>query len=220
VRECADADVRTCGRACGRACVPNGLRVSVRASVSMCGCASVSPCVRTVVIVQTAEVWLRRAGTEGDSSNPAVRRRLLHWHLKAFLRCPGVRIGPATAEPKCNRQIPHVSSAFTTRPRAQEDCRERGHVQQHRGGWGMWPIAEWMLRGRGGWRHCVGGRRSVGGCVVVTFFSARFRLESLSCRNLLNLMRDSCSSRSLLFRISSRRLKMVSRLGRIAAASG
>ena len=45
-----------------------------------------------------------------------------------------------------------------------------------------------------------------------TFFSARVRFESLSCKNLLNLISDSWSSRSLFFKMSSRRLNVVSRL--------
>mmetsp|Transcript_6091 Transcript_6091/g.13480 ORF Transcript_6091/g.13480 Transcript_6091/m.13480 type:complete len:259 (-) Transcript_6091:164-940(-) len=44
-----------------------------------------------------------------------------------------------------------------------------------------------------------------------SFFSARPRFESFSCRNLLNLMSDSCSSRSCFFSISSRRLNVASR---------
>eukprot|EP00882_Tetradesmus_deserticola_P021023 GHRQ01022728.1.p1 GENE.GHRQ01022728.1~~GHRQ01022728.1.p1 ORF type:complete len:123 (+),score=6.86 GHRQ01022728.1:545-913(+) len=42
------------------------------------------------------------------------------------------------------------------------------------------------------------------------FLSARARLESFSCRNLLNLMRDSCSSKSFFFRASSRFLNISS----------
>ena len=38
------------------------------------------------------------------------------------------------------------------------------------------------------------------------FLSDRIRLASLSCRNLLNLIKDSCSSKSLRLRISSRSL--------------
>mmetsp|Transcript_31530 Transcript_31530/g.53961 ORF Transcript_31530/g.53961 Transcript_31530/m.53961 type:complete len:231 (-) Transcript_31530:117-809(-) len=44
-----------------------------------------------------------------------------------------------------------------------------------------------------------------------SFFSARPRFESFSCKNLLNLMSDSCRSRSFFLSISSRLLNVASR---------